>query len=150
MKGDPYARQTLAVLAHLPDGLANPSEIIDNLECALPDDVDISSSLSKLVETGLAYIDTVKFGRYRVLSPISNYARHQQMLPANWKTNLIDMYISFMIARNMHTGSTSDPLVPPELVNVHRILGLVVPYSMIPPSTPYDKRYICAIIAMSR
>jgi hypothetical protein len=156
MKGDPYARQTLAVLSHLPDGLANPSEIIDNLESALPDDADLSSSLSKLVETGLAYIDTVKFSRYRVLSPISTYMRHHQILQADWETNLINVYVSFVILnqRNINSGSTGtrDLLVevPHELVNVYSILDLVIPHSTIPSSTPYDERYINAIIATSR
>jgi hypothetical protein len=59
LKGNVSAVQTLGILAHLPDGLEYPSDIAHDLQSSLPDNVNVSDSLQKLVTAGLAYIDTV-------------------------------------------------------------------------------------------
>ena len=126
LQGDQSARATLAMLALLPDGIKNPSQLFEDLEHFLPERIDLSESLPKVARVALAYRDNARSERYRLLSPISQYIRSRSDSESFiFKPDLMT-FIRTCTTMINSGWDYSDPRmhnhIPDELLNIYAVL----------------------------
>lgn len=125
MRACPAASDILSILATLPDGFPNSDVLKDELNCHLPDDVDLHSALITLRKVALIHVDKTT-NRIRLLPPIRQFCLSNLPSKVGNLRALDTFYISLLLKHSKRKSACNRPIIIPERANLESVLSRAV------------------------